>query len=53
MAEAETTVMKPQAKDAWGKLEEVGRTLPRSLQREGSPAPTLTSDSWPPELGGE
>lgn len=32
------------------KLEEVGRILPQSLQREHSSAHTLTLDFWPSEL---
>lgn len=32
-------------------LDEAGRSLPWSLQRENSPADSSISDCWPPELG--
>lgn len=44
--------MHPGAKDRWQhqKLEEAGRTVPYSFQRERGPADTSILDLQPPEL---
>ena len=41
---------KPMTTIGHQKLEEAGRSFPYSLQRDHSPADTLISDFWPPEL---
>lgn len=48
-ARAETATMWPQAwsTSSHQELEEVGRTIPWSLQREHRPADTFMSDFWP------